>query len=203
MPRPVVLAIDDDVGVTRALTDDLSRRFGEDFRVIGEPSASAGLAILRDLAGSADPVALLIADHDMAEMSGIDFLARAHEMHPLAKRVLPGPGGRSHRQHRGAAGTQVTDGHGQDHTHHDGRSTAHHSRSRRPCPAFCRRGCPLPLDQAGRFRSRRRCDSDTPHPRVPGRRGTAGNDCLIAASSAHWSRTVRITARPSHVRWAM
>src|SRR5215472_11455350 len=88
MPRPVMLAIDDDVGVTRALTDDLSRRFGEDFRVIGEPSASAGLAILRDLAGSGDPVALLIADHDMAEMSGVDFLARAHEMHPLAKRVL-------------------------------------------------------------------------------------------------------------------
>jgi len=46
------------------------------------------LAILRDLAGSGDPVALLIADHDMAEMSGVDFLARAHEMHPLAKRVL-------------------------------------------------------------------------------------------------------------------
>ena len=88
MPRPVMLAIDDDVGVTGALTDDLSRRFGEDFRVIGEPSASAGLAILRDLAGSGDPVALLIADHDMAEMSGVDFLARAHEMHPLAKRVL-------------------------------------------------------------------------------------------------------------------
>src|SRR5215469_12411495 len=58
------------------------------FRVIGEPSASAGLAILRDLAGSGGPVALLIADHDMAEMSGVDFLARAHEMHPLAKRVL-------------------------------------------------------------------------------------------------------------------
>ena len=88
MPRPVVLAIDDDVGVTRALTDDLSRRFGEDFRVIGEPSAIAGLSILRDLASSGDPVALLIADHDMAEMSGVDFLARAHDMHPLAKRVL-------------------------------------------------------------------------------------------------------------------
>jgi thioredoxin reductase (NADPH) len=71
-----------------ALRDDLSRRFGEDFRVIGESSAAAGLATLRGLAGARDPVALLIVDHDMGEMPGADFLARAHEMHPLAKRVL-------------------------------------------------------------------------------------------------------------------
>ena len=33
-------------------------------------------------------MALLIVDYDMAEMSGIDFLAQAHRLHPLAKRVL-------------------------------------------------------------------------------------------------------------------
>ena len=33
-------------------------------------------------------MALLIVDHDMSEMPGVDFLARAHEVHPLAKRVL-------------------------------------------------------------------------------------------------------------------
>jgi thioredoxin reductase (NADPH) len=86
--RPVLFVIDDDVGVVRALRDDLSRRFGEDFRVIGESSAAAGLATLRALAGSGVPVALLIVDHDMGEMPGVDFLARAHKMHPLAKRVL-------------------------------------------------------------------------------------------------------------------
>ncbi len=86
--RPVLFVIDDDVGVVQALRDDLSRRFGEDFRVIGESSAAAGLATLRALADSGIPVALLIVDHDMAEMLGVDFLARAHSMHPLAKRVL-------------------------------------------------------------------------------------------------------------------
>ena len=80
--------IDDDAGVMQALRDDLSRRFGEDFRVLGETSAAACLATLRELAGSGDPVALLIVDHDMGEMPGVDFLARAHTMHPLAKRVL-------------------------------------------------------------------------------------------------------------------
>ena len=88
MPRPVLFVIDDDTGVMHALRDDLSRRFAEDFRVIGESAAAAGLARLHELAGGHEPVALLIAGHDMSEMPGVDFLARAHEMHPLAKRVL-------------------------------------------------------------------------------------------------------------------
>ena len=33
-------------------------------------------------------MALLIADHDMGEMPGVEFLARAHAVHPLARRVL-------------------------------------------------------------------------------------------------------------------
>ena len=88
MSRPVLFVIDDDAGVVHALREDLSRRFGEDFRVIGESSAAAGLAALRELADEHEPVALLIVDHDMTEMAGVDFLARAHDMHPLAKRVL-------------------------------------------------------------------------------------------------------------------
>jgi thioredoxin reductase (NADPH) len=88
MTRPVLFVIDDDAGVVHALRDDLRRRFGEDFRVIGESSAGAGLATLRELAGACDPVALLIVGYRLSEMPGVDFLARAHRMHPLAKRVL-------------------------------------------------------------------------------------------------------------------
>jgi thioredoxin reductase (NADPH) len=88
MSGPVLFLIDDDPGVLQALRDDLTRRFGEDFRVVGESSAVAGLAVLRELAGEHVPVALHIVDHDMSEMPGVDFLAHAHELHPLAKRVL-------------------------------------------------------------------------------------------------------------------
>ncbi|HME67728.1 MAG TPA: FAD-dependent oxidoreductase, partial [Streptosporangiaceae bacterium] len=88
MSRPVLFVIDDDAGVVRALRDDLGRRFGKDFRVIGASSAAAGLAMLCQLAGEREPVALLIVDHDLNEMSGVGFLARAHKLHPLAKRVL-------------------------------------------------------------------------------------------------------------------
>jgi thioredoxin reductase (NADPH) len=88
MSQPVIFVIDGDAGVTAALREDLDRRFGEDFRVIGELSAGSGLAALRKLADAGEPVALLIVDHDLSAMPGVEFLARAHDMHPLAKRVL-------------------------------------------------------------------------------------------------------------------
>src|SRR5215475_243905 len=85
---PILFVIDDDAGTCRALRDDLARRFGEDFRVIGETSAAAGLSVLRGLAELHERVALLIVDFSLSGMPGVDFLACAHELHPLAKRVL-------------------------------------------------------------------------------------------------------------------
>jgi thioredoxin reductase (NADPH) len=85
---PVLFVIDDDARTARALRDDLARRFGQDFRVIAETSAPAGLSALRGLAELHEPVALLIVDHNLSGMPGVDFLACAHELHPLAKRVL-------------------------------------------------------------------------------------------------------------------
>jgi thioredoxin reductase (NADPH) len=46
------------------------------------------LAKLRQLARRGEPVALLIVDHHMTQMPGVEFLARAHELHRSAKRVL-------------------------------------------------------------------------------------------------------------------
>src|SRR5215467_2458322 len=86
--RPVLFIIDNDAGVAQALRDDLGRRFGEDFRVLGESAAAAGLRTLRRLSDEDQRVALLIADYGMREMPGTEFLASAHEIHPLAKRVL-------------------------------------------------------------------------------------------------------------------
>src|ERR1700733_9024666 len=88
MSHPVLFVIDDDPGVVRTLRDDLGRRFGEDFRVLGASSAAAGLAMLCELADEHVTVAVLIAGHQLREMPGVEFLARAHRMHPRAKRVL-------------------------------------------------------------------------------------------------------------------
>ena len=60
--------------VLAALEADLGRRFGNDTRIIGADGPAAGLARLAALAERAEPVALLIADQRMPEMTGIEFL---------------------------------------------------------------------------------------------------------------------------------
>ncbi len=80
---PVLFVVDHDANSLDVLLSDLSRRFGNDFTVRGETSPEAALAALREMAATNEPVALLLVD-DAAS----DFLARAHELHPRAKRVL-------------------------------------------------------------------------------------------------------------------
>jgi hypothetical protein len=45
LPRPALFVIDNDPGVVSAMTGDLGRRFGQDFTVVGETTADAGLAV--------------------------------------------------------------------------------------------------------------------------------------------------------------
>src|SRR2546423_4059965 len=80
---PVLFVLDHDPTSLAVVLSDLSRRFGNDFRVTGETSAEAALAALREMAAANESVALLLVD-DAAS----DFLAPAHELHPGAKRVL-------------------------------------------------------------------------------------------------------------------
>jgi len=88
MERPILFLVADDAPVLEALDSDLSRRFGNDFRVVRADAPAAGLATLTALAERAESVALLIVDQRMRDMSGVDFLGRAHELHPFAKRIL-------------------------------------------------------------------------------------------------------------------
>jgi thioredoxin reductase (NADPH) len=81
--RPVVFVVDHDPNSLDVLLSGLSRRFGNDFTVRGDTSPETALAALRELAATNGPVALLLVDDDAAE-----FLAHAHRLHPLAKRVL-------------------------------------------------------------------------------------------------------------------
>jgi thioredoxin reductase (NADPH) len=80
---PVLFVVDHDPKSLDALLSDLSRRFGNDFTVRGDASPEAALVVLQELAAAHEPVALLLVD-DTAS----DFLLRAHELHPRAKRVL-------------------------------------------------------------------------------------------------------------------
>jgi thioredoxin reductase (NADPH) len=86
--RPALVTVDDDPQVLRAIERDLRRHFGRDYRVIAADSGDAALDALDELRRRQDPVALLLADQRMPRMTGVEFLERARDRVPDAKRIL-------------------------------------------------------------------------------------------------------------------
>jgi thioredoxin reductase (NADPH) len=88
MAKPVLLTVDDDAGVLRAVERDLRHRYAEHYRVLRADSGAAGLEALKGLKRRNDSVALLLVDQRMPQMTGVEFLGQAMELFPNAKRVL-------------------------------------------------------------------------------------------------------------------
>src|SRR5918999_6207599 len=86
--KPVLLTVDDDPGVSRAVARDLRRQYGQDFRVVRAESGPQALEALREIKLRGDPVAVLLADYRMPEMSGLEFLEQAMDLFPHARRAL-------------------------------------------------------------------------------------------------------------------
>jgi thioredoxin reductase (NADPH) len=86
--RPVLLTVDDDPGVSRAVARDLRRRYGQDHRILRAESGAQALEALREVALRGNQVAVLLADHRMPEMNGVEFLEKAIDLFPRARRVL-------------------------------------------------------------------------------------------------------------------
>src|SRR6202035_2055399 len=72
----------------RDLERDLGKRYDADHQVLASESPERGLELLTAAQRDRTEVAVVIACQRMQAMSGIDFLVRAHELHPLARRVL-------------------------------------------------------------------------------------------------------------------
>ncbi|MGC8548914.1 MAG: FAD-dependent oxidoreductase [Acidobacteriaceae bacterium] len=88
MSKPVILAVDDDPNVLEAVIQDLRRRYASEYRVLRAGSGQAGLDISRQLAERGDAVALYLSDQRMPGMSGVEFLERAQQIFPDARRAL-------------------------------------------------------------------------------------------------------------------
>ena len=88
MGKPVIFAVDDDPEVLRAVERDLRRRYGREYRVLRAGSGQAALDTLGKLKLRNDPVALFLVDQRMPRMTGVEFLERAIEIFPEAKRDL-------------------------------------------------------------------------------------------------------------------
>jgi thioredoxin reductase (NADPH) len=86
--KPILLTVDDDPGVSRAVARDLRRQYGEDYRVVRTESGPQALDTLRELKLRGDAVAVLLADHRMPDMTGLEFLEEAMDLYPRARRAL-------------------------------------------------------------------------------------------------------------------
>ncbi|HKY05707.1 MAG TPA: FAD-dependent oxidoreductase [Blastocatellia bacterium] len=88
MSRPIIMTIDDDREVLRAIERDLRRRYAEHYRVLKADSGQSALDALRELKVRNDPVALLLVDQRMPAMSGVELIKQASGLFPDARRVL-------------------------------------------------------------------------------------------------------------------
>lgn len=88
MAKPVLLTVDDDPEVLRAVERDLRKRYADRYRILRADSGATAIRSLETLKRRHDTVALFLADQRMPEMSGVDFISRAINLFPEAKRVL-------------------------------------------------------------------------------------------------------------------
>jgi thioredoxin reductase (NADPH) len=88
MAKPILLSVDDDSDVLRAIERDLRAQYGAEYRVIGSDSPTGALELLKQLKVRNDGVALLLADQRMPNLDGVGFLQEARRIYPEAKRAL-------------------------------------------------------------------------------------------------------------------
>ena len=86
--RTAIVTVDDDPGVSRAVARDLRRRYAEQYRIVRAESGESALDALRQMKLRGDSVAVILADYRMPQMNGIEFLERAMDVYPAARRVL-------------------------------------------------------------------------------------------------------------------
>ncbi|MCV7409171.1 fused response regulator/thioredoxin-disulfide reductase [Mycobacterium florentinum] len=86
--KPVILTVDDDPAVSRAVARDLRRKYGEDHRIVRAESGPEALETLKQLKLRGETVATIVADYRMPQMTGIEFLEQAMDLYPVARRIL-------------------------------------------------------------------------------------------------------------------
>src|SRR5262245_37644948 len=88
MAKPILLSVDDDSDVLRAIERDLRSQYGAGYRVMASDSPQGALDVLKELKLRNDSVALLLADQRMPKLDGVGFLQEAKQIFPDAKRAL-------------------------------------------------------------------------------------------------------------------
>ena len=82
MAKPVLLTIDDDPEVLRAIERDLRKQLWRPLPRPVRASGPAALELLKKIEQRNESVALFLVDHRMPQMNGIEFLAQAIKLYP-------------------------------------------------------------------------------------------------------------------------
>ncbi|MEH1804337.1 FAD-dependent oxidoreductase [Nostoc sp.] len=88
MAKPAILTVDDDPEVLQAVSRDLRHQYGDRFRIVRADSGITALDVVQQLKLRNEAVALFLVDQRMPQMGGVEFLERAKDIFPDAKRAL-------------------------------------------------------------------------------------------------------------------
>ncbi len=88
MSRPTILVTDDEPLVADALARDLRSRYNAEYRIVRTTSGPEALDVLARLALRDQPVALIVTDQRMPQMTGVEMLTQARPQAPDAKLLL-------------------------------------------------------------------------------------------------------------------
>lgn len=88
MAKPIILTVDDEVQVLNAIERDLRSYFGSDYRIVKASSGADALRAVQQFKKRNVPLALLLADQRMPQMTGTEFLSEARQFYPDARKVL-------------------------------------------------------------------------------------------------------------------
>jgi thioredoxin reductase (NADPH) len=88
MSKPIILTLDDDPHVLRAVERDLRAKFGTEYRIARADSGHAALELLAEWKRRGQVPALFLVDQRMPRMTGLEFLEKATSIYPDARRVL-------------------------------------------------------------------------------------------------------------------
>ncbi|MFQ5523261.1 MAG: hypothetical protein ACE5F5_06745 [Acidimicrobiia bacterium] len=86
--KPVILAVDDEPEVLRAVQRDLRSRYAAEYRILGAGGGAEAIETIKGLATRGTPLALILSDQRMPQVNGVDVLRESIPIFADAKKAL-------------------------------------------------------------------------------------------------------------------